>query len=233
MGGALPFGGILSDGDFRGAVREFGEGVGSRAGDFLGLRFDPFDDDVRGTLRGLDAALRGCAYVGGDEVGGCLRGLARKGGCSLSLMCHNIRSARGRGLEMLEAEMRRWAVQWDVVGLTETWLDEESEKNVAVSGYGVVCASRSRGIGGGVALLVRDGLTYRERPDLGTFDEGQFESVFVEIIRGGGRRNDIIGVVYRPPGAGLEGFNTELARVLIKLRGANGYIMGDFNIDLI
>ena len=76
-------------------------------------------------------------------------------------------------------------MQWDVGGLAETWLDEESEKNVAVSGYGVVCASRSKRRGGGVALLVRDGLTYRERPDLGTFDEGQFESVFIEIVRGG------------------------------------------------
>ena len=29
VAGALPFVGLLSDGDFRGAVREFGEGVGS------------------------------------------------------------------------------------------------------------------------------------------------------------------------------------------------------------
>ena len=68
---------------------------------------------------------------------------------------------------------------------------------MAVSGYGVVCASRSGTRGGRVALLVRDGLTYRERPDLRKFDEGQFESVFIEIIRGRGRRNDVIGVVYR------------------------------------
>ena len=79
----------------------------------------------------------------------------------------------------------------------ETWLDEESEKSMAVEGYRAVCASRKQRSGGGVALLVRDGLTYRERPDLGTFDEGQFESVFIEIIRGRGRRNDVVGVVYR------------------------------------
>ena len=54
-------------------------------------------------------------------------------------------------------------------------------------------------------MLVRDGLTYRGRPDLGTFNEGVFESVFVEIVRGGGRRNDIVGVVYRPPRGGLKG----------------------------
>ena len=118
----------------------------------------------------------------------------------MSLLFHNVRSARGPGLELLEAEMRRWGVEWDVVGLAETWLDEESEKLVSVRGYGAVCASRSRRSGGGVAVLLRDGLTFRERPDLGTFTEGVFESVFVEIIRGGGRRNDVVGVVYRPPG---------------------------------
>ena len=83
-----------------------------------------------------------------------MREVAREGGCSLSLMCHNIRSARGPGMELLEAEMRRWAVPWDVVGLVETWLDEESEKGLAVRGFGAVCASRKRSRGGGVALLV-------------------------------------------------------------------------------
>ena len=68
---------------------------------------------------------------------------------------------------------------------------------------------------------------------MGTFDEGKFESVFVEIIRGGGRRNDVIGAVYRPPQGEIGGFNTEMAKILTKLRGVNGYIMGDFNVDLI
>ena len=30
---------------------------------------------------------------------------------------------------------------------------------------------------------------------------------FVEIIRGWGRRNNTIGVLYKPPGVDLEGFN--------------------------
>ena len=134
-------------------------------------------------------------------------------------------------MELLEAEMRRWMVPWDVVGLVETWLDEESEKGLAVDGYGALCASRKERGGGGVALLVRDGLTYRGRPDLGTFHEGVFESVFVEIVRGGGRRNDIVGAVYRPPGGDLGGFSTEMARVLRQLRGTDAYVMGDFNVD--
>ena len=49
-----------------------------------------------------------------------------------------------------------------------------------------MCASRKER-SGGVELLVREGLTNKERPDLGIFEEGLFESVFVEIYRGGGR----------------------------------------------
>ena len=70
------------------------------------------------------------------------------------------------------------------VGLTETWLDAESEKRVSMQGYGVVSASRKDRNGGGVALSVKEGQTFRERPDLGVFMEGVFESVFIELVRG-------------------------------------------------
>ena len=83
MAGALPFVGLGSDGEFRGALREYGEGLGSRAGDFMGARFDPFEEEVRGALAGVDGALRGCAYMGGGEVGGRLREMARRGMFSL------------------------------------------------------------------------------------------------------------------------------------------------------
>ena len=47
LGGALAFVGIVGEGDYGAAVREYREGVGSRAGDFMGARFDPFDEAVR------------------------------------------------------------------------------------------------------------------------------------------------------------------------------------------
>ena len=43
--------------------------------------------------------------------------------------------------------------------------------------------------------------------------------VFVEIIRGGGLRNDIVGAISRPPGGNMVCFNVELAKVLGRLRG--------------
>ena len=70
---------------------------------------------------------------------------------------HNVRSAKGRNMEMLEAGLRRWNVRWDVVGLAETWLAEESEAGFRVEGYGAVCASRKERSGGGLALPVKGG----------------------------------------------------------------------------
>ena len=233
LSGALPFVGIVSESDFKAAVREYKEGLQSRAGQFQGLRLDPFDDEMRGALKQLDETLRGCAYMGGEEIKGYLKKVAKNGGCSLSLLCHNIRIARGPGLELLEPEIRRWEVSWDIIGLTETWLDDESEKRFSVTGFKAIFASRKKKGGGGVALLVREGLTYRERSDLGTFKEGVFESVFVEVVRGEGRRNELIGVVYRPPGGDVSEFNAEMVSILGKIKNDVSYIMGDFNIDLL
>jgi hypothetical protein len=98
--------------------------------------------------------------------------LVSDGGCSMSLLFHNIRSAKGANLELLVAEMKMWTVPWDVVGLAETWLDGESEKGVGLEGYVVECALRKDKGGGGVALFVKEGLTYKTQPDLGIFEEG-------------------------------------------------------------
>ena len=149
------------------------------------------------------------------------------------MLFHNIRSTRGPELELFEAEIRRWGVPWDIIGLAETWLDAESEKLLNVKGYTAVCASRKNKSGGGVALLIKEGLTFRVRTDLGFFKEGVIESVFVEIIRGGNRKNEVIGTIYRPPGGDLTEFSREIDQILSKTRGLDVYILGDFNVDII
>ena len=82
LGRAPPFVGLVWEGEYREALREYREGLGSR--------FDPFDDEVRWALEGSDGALGGSAYVGGGSWGGCLRNIARGRGSSLSLMCLDI-----------------------------------------------------------------------------------------------------------------------------------------------
>ena len=57
MGEALPFLGLVG----QGLYREYWEGLGSRAGEFEGLRFDPFDDEVMGPWGGWVLPLGGVA----------------------------------------------------------------------------------------------------------------------------------------------------------------------------
>ena len=56
---ALPFVWLSGEGEFKGALREYREGLGSRAGQFSGLRLDPYDEEVRRALGGPGAALGG------------------------------------------------------------------------------------------------------------------------------------------------------------------------------
>ena len=214
VSGAIPFVGIVSESEFRTALREYREGLLSKAGEFQGLRLDPFDDEMGEALQGLNDTLKGCTYVAGDKMRDHLKDTAKKGGCSVALLCHNIRSAKGPGLELLEAEVRRWGISWNIIGLTETWLDKESEKRLSVQGYTAVCASRKDKGGGGVALLIKEGQTYRERPELGIFVEGIIESIFVELVKQDGRKSDLVGVVYRPPGGDLRQFNENLTKIV-------------------
>ena len=68
--------------------------------------------------------------------------------------------------------MRQGSIQWDVIGLAETWLDEMSETTMRIAGYTSVCASRKTKSGGGVALLIKEGMSYRVRTDISVFIEG-------------------------------------------------------------
>ena len=63
-------------------------------------------------------------------------------------------------------------------------------------------------------MLIKEGLTFRVRADLGCFKEGIIESVFVEIVRGGNRKNEVVGSVYRPPGGELNVFSQEIDHTL-------------------
>ena len=47
----------------------------------------------------------GCSYVGGDGMAGKLREMARGEGCFLSLLFHNVRSARGKRMELLRGRV--------------------------------------------------------------------------------------------------------------------------------
>ena len=121
--------------------------------------------------------------------------------------------------------------KFDVIGLTETHLNEVSAKHVTLEDYTLVSNSRSKRNWGGVAIYLRAGITFKRRTDIDVFEEGVLESIFVEIILKG--ESLLVGVVYRPPGSDLALFMDKMRAIMSKLRGKRLNLMGDFNLDLI
>ena len=123
---------------------------------------------------------------------------------------------------------------FQIIGLTETWLNETNEDRFKFQNYDFVNVNRSTKSGGGVGIYIANELNYKIRTDLNTSIENVIESVFVEIITTVGK-NIIIGVIYRPPNNHFDSFETEMNQILGQIDKENKlcYLMGDFNIDLL
>lgn len=150
-----------------------------------------------------------------------------------SLLHHNI-----RGIISSYTEIHSFTEGkgFSIIGLCETFLTEDNKNLYTFPGYHILHKTRPRRRGGGVSLLIRDSLSYLERPDLsGYFTET--ESIFIELPRTTTSQNKkiIIGELYRPPNLNKAKFIEELELLLHCVDSDEYvcYLMGDFNIDLI
>ena len=102
--------------------------------------------------------------------------------------------------------------------------------------YAFFSKSRSKSKGGGAGLFICKILTHWLRDDLSMFEEGCFESVFVEIKLG--KFNIICGNVYSPPSNNSDlnnNFFNIFSLVLSKLKREKKlvFLIGDFNRNLL
>ena len=156
----------------------------------------------------------------------------------LSLMHVNIRSVQ-QNFKNLEEYIESLNYKFDVTGLSETWLNENTHANFNPEGYSVESIYRSHKSGGGVSLLVKDNLQYVRRDDL-TVNTEHLECLFVELSSSCGKNKFnkstkvLVGTVYRPPNTSIERFLESLSPLLdvLKREAKISYIMGDFNINL-
>ena len=127
--------------------------------------------------------------------------------------------------------------QFDIVALSETWLQDCSfqQNYVPINGYNSFFRNRIGKHGGGVDFYIKESITYKMRHDLSKGHDN-LKVLFVEI---GGRSNTplLICVAYQPSSNEiwklelLENFKNLLADVYLKWRGVF-IVTGDFNIDL-
>ena len=71
----------------------------------------------------------------------------------------------------------------DVILLCETFLNERNHDKFSFQNYNMVSAYRKNKSKGRVSIMIKKNIKYYERDDLNIFDEGIFESIFIEIPR--------------------------------------------------
>ena len=95
---------------------------------------------------------------------------------------------------------------------------------------------RKERAGGGVALLLKQEISYIARPDL-EISSRIIESLFIEVDQKVFKTNKnlLIGVIYRPPDTNLNEFNDILSDLLEKMETdkKHCYILGDYNANLL
>lgn len=121
-----------------------------------------------------------------------------------------------------------------VIGISETWLDENSYESVNVPGYNFISNYRTSKKGGGTGIYLQESLEYKIREDCNFSKPDTIESVFAEISIPH-EKNIIVGTIYRPPSQNLSEFNEIFARLLNIITKENKccYLMGDFNLNLL
>ena len=88
---------------------------------------------------------------------------------------------------------------------------------VNVPGYNHVYKHRLEHKGGGVSILIKHGIPYKCGGDLGVFNEGKTESVFIEMTSKCGK-SIIVGSMYRPPNTKINQFQDKLTEIVRKVK---------------
>ena len=121
----------------------------------------------------------------------------------------------------------------EVILLCETWLNDCSP-NINMPGHNLELENRRGKKGGGVAILIKENLKYKNRPDLKKkLRNGQTETCFVELK--GTQGNIILGSLYCPPNTPTKEFLDDYTELLCELnKEKHELILGmDHNLDLL
>ena len=156
-------------------------------------------------------------------------------------MHHNCRSILSKGkLDEYDYFIDMLGDPFDIIGLTETWLNEQNVNSPIFKDYNYNHVYKTRPLdkdsemkdrGGGISLFIRNHIPFKVRDDLSVFTP-YLELLFVEINLD--NKKFLIGVAYRIPNEKMEFFTEGINTILEKIRNTYQVIlMGDFNICLL
>ena len=139
-------------------------------------------------------------------------------------------SAKFDELKLLLAKLAGKGIDLDVIMFCETFLHSGNENLFNIPLYKLVSRNRSNTSRGGVCIYVKDTIQFEERNDLTIFDEGKFESIFIETTNM--RKNIVVGEIYRIPNSNVALSLEYYDKIVSGIRG-NAIIGTDQNFDLL
>ena len=159
------------------------------------LKFNPFDTNniaLSQNSTNLDDPTKiNCEYYLPNDFNQQINGVNVED--SLSFLHLNTRSTVNK-FDSLKQLINSFKIPFQVIGLTETWLNDTNDDLFEIEDYSFVNVNRYSKNGGGVGIYISDQLKYKLRPDLILNYQNIIESVFIELLIPSGK-NMIIGVI--------------------------------------
>ena len=121
----------------------------------------------------------------------------------------------------------------DLILLCETFVNDYNVPRCNIPNYNFEEIHRKEMSRGGVGIYINKKLRYKVRSDLSIFNEGYFESLFLEITSGG--RHTVVGEIYRVPNTNEAYFIENYQTIVDQINAENkDIIIGtDQNLDLL
>jgi hypothetical protein len=156
----------------------------------------------------------------------------------ISLLHINIRSLKAN-FDSLERFLNSVNYCFDVVVITESWLDSNLPLSFLIKGYNLFSFPRDVGRGGGICFYIREKFNVVDLSDKNLTSYNTFEHAVLSVSS----ENfcSVISAVYRPPNGPISNFLLEFESYVnhvLMLTNSSNYckystILGDFNINLL
>ena len=146
----------------------------------------------------------------------------------LSIIHINCRSLNANFTD-LKVLLRTLDFSFDVIGLTETWLNESNADVFQLEGYDFCNKNKVAKHGGGVAFFIRSIINYTIIEQLTVDVENVFECITVKLLL---KTQIIVSCLYRKPSSKIADFMECIESMFSCIKGSI-YICGDFNNDLL
>lgn len=149
----------------------------------------------------------------------------------ISLLHFNSRSLY-RNFENIKDYLSQFSSPFNVIAVSETWLNEKRGFDFKMNGYEMFYKNRQKKTGGGAALYIDKNLSCKILEDMTLAVEDLFECITVEIVLQA-RKTILVSCIYRTPGSDSNLFREWVEKLFVGKTKKDIILCGDYNIDLL